>query len=213
MCGMEDFGRRAAAIDKALAAISRAVVNPDYHAVLSVVKGFRNGMVYGTKVRFTNALVMALLFGSGRLLPRLWRVVDATKSHAVRLGTHVAIVKATLVLLSVLQGGPTPRQALVGGFIGGWIVWGDESPLAEQVNLYLMSRVLLGLVRLLQKQAGHSTPPHSFRLFAAIVWALSAGLFFTDASLYPSGLSLSMEYLYRDSERWTSLRTLLWHNR
>lgn len=34
-----------------------------------------------------------------------------------------------------------------------------------------------------------------------------------DASLYPSGLSLSMEYLYRDSERWTSLRTLLWHNR
>ena len=35
------------------------------HDLLAIVKGFRNGLVYGAKVRFPHALVMTFLFQSG----------------------------------------------------------------------------------------------------------------------------------------------------
>lgn len=38
-------------------AVERVVLDPQYKDVLAVVKGARNGAVYGTKVRFPHALV------------------------------------------------------------------------------------------------------------------------------------------------------------
>lgn len=38
-------------------AIERVVLDPKYHDLLAIVKGARNGAVYGTKVRFPHALV------------------------------------------------------------------------------------------------------------------------------------------------------------
>lgn len=46
-------------------AIERVILDPKYHDVLAVLKGARNGAVYGTKVRFPHALVMICLFRSG----------------------------------------------------------------------------------------------------------------------------------------------------
>lgn len=48
--------------------------NPAYHDYLAILKGARNGFVYGVKVRFPHALIMAILFGRGesvfnRMLP------------------------------------------------------------------------------------------------------------------------------------------------
>jgi peroxisomal membrane protein 4 len=40
--------------------------NPAYHDLLSIIKGFRNGAVYGAKIRFPHALVMTFLFRDGR---------------------------------------------------------------------------------------------------------------------------------------------------
>jgi len=39
------------------ASIERIVLNPRFHDALTIVKGMRNGLVYGTKVRFPHALV------------------------------------------------------------------------------------------------------------------------------------------------------------
>lgn len=47
------------------AAVERILLDPKYHDILAVVKGARNGAVYGTKVRFPHALVMIVLFRSG----------------------------------------------------------------------------------------------------------------------------------------------------
>lgn len=47
-------------------AVERVILDPAYHDVLAIVKAVRNGIVYGTKVRFPHALVMVLLFKSGR---------------------------------------------------------------------------------------------------------------------------------------------------
>lgn len=41
-------------------AIEKVILDPKYHDILTLVKGIRNGIVYGTKVRFPHALVYAL---------------------------------------------------------------------------------------------------------------------------------------------------------
>jgi len=46
--------------------VAEALVRyPGLHDYLGVVKGVRNGVVYGTKIRFPHAVVMSILFGRG----------------------------------------------------------------------------------------------------------------------------------------------------
>jgi hypothetical protein len=46
-------------------ALQAILDNPRYHDYLAILKGARNGFVYGVKVRFPHALIMAILFGRG----------------------------------------------------------------------------------------------------------------------------------------------------
>lgn len=57
-------------------------------------------------------------------------------------------------------------------------------------------------------------PPDSryFSLFAALAWGSVMWLFQNRGETIQPGMFNSMKYLYRDSETWKSLRTLLWHN-
>lgn len=48
-----------------LSAIESFVKDPKYAEYLAIVKGARNGLVYGARIRFPHALVMAVLFGKG----------------------------------------------------------------------------------------------------------------------------------------------------
>nr|XP_023405926.1 peroxisomal membrane protein 4 isoform X2 [Loxodonta africana] len=49
-----------------LLAVNTLLRKRRYHAALAMVKGFRNGAVYGAKIRAPHALVMTFLFRSGR---------------------------------------------------------------------------------------------------------------------------------------------------
>jgi hypothetical protein len=51
-------------------AINQVILDPRYHDYLAILKGARNGIVYGAKVRFPHALVMAILFGRGECVCR-----------------------------------------------------------------------------------------------------------------------------------------------
>jgi hypothetical protein len=46
--------------------VEQTILDKSYHTLLSIIKGFRNGAVYGAKIRFPHALVMTFLFRSGR---------------------------------------------------------------------------------------------------------------------------------------------------
>jgi peroxisomal membrane protein 4 len=48
-----------------MSAIQAILSDPQYHDYLAILKGARNGFVYGVKVRFPHALIMAILFGRG----------------------------------------------------------------------------------------------------------------------------------------------------
>jgi len=44
--------------------LTKIILDPKYHTILSIIKGTRNGLVYGAKIRFPHAFVMTFLFSS-----------------------------------------------------------------------------------------------------------------------------------------------------
>lgn len=48
-----------------LSTIESFILNPAFHDYLAILKGARNGFVYGVKVRIPHAVVMSILFGRG----------------------------------------------------------------------------------------------------------------------------------------------------
>ena len=41
------------------------ITDPRFHDYFAILKGARNGLVYGVKIRFPHALLMSILFGRG----------------------------------------------------------------------------------------------------------------------------------------------------
>lgn len=83
--------------------------------------------------------------------------------------------------------------------------------------LYVCSRVVASLIPRGASEPGKSRktlPPDPvyFKCFAAVCWGAVMWLFHEREQTLQSGMHSSMVYLYRDSERWDSLRTLLWKN-
>jgi peroxisomal membrane protein 4 len=46
--------------------INSIINNPNYKDYFSIIKGLRNGIIYGIKIRFPHALVMTFLFNKKR---------------------------------------------------------------------------------------------------------------------------------------------------
>lgn len=65
-------------------------------AMLRVLRGTRNGLLYGVKVRAPHALVFSVLFGHGSVATRLKGVLQATSTHSIRLAKFVLLYKAIL---------------------------------------------------------------------------------------------------------------------
>lgn len=63
----------------AMSLINDIIANPAFHDYLAILKGARNGFVYGVKVRFPHALVMSILFGRGEWVQILvWSYIILT---------------------------------------------------------------------------------------------------------------------------------------
>uniref|UniRef100_A0A914RBC7 Bestrophin homolog n=1 Tax=Parascaris equorum TaxID=6256 RepID=A0A914RBC7_PAREQ len=74
--------------------------------------------------------------------------------------------------------------------------------LIQQVNLYLLSRILVGLARLgVEKQIVPRPTGAVFPWFAATVWGCVLWLFEHHQHVLQSSLRSSMIYLYRDSDK------------
>jgi len=200
--------------------------NPRYHDYLAILKGARNGFVYGVKVRFPHALIMAILFGRGDWLERLKAISRATKQHATNLAKFVAIYKTLLLVQRKLNDGgkARPHDTFFAGLLGGYFVFGERNAINEQIVLYVCSRVVASFIPRagspcdLVTTGGGSVrpvPPDSryFSIFAAISWGAVMWLFQHRGETIQPGMFSSMTYLYRDSEAWQNLRTLLWHNK
>jgi len=211
----------------AIETIQALICNPALQDYLAILKGCRNGFVYGVKVRFPHALIMAILFGRGDWKSRLRIIYRTTRQHATNLAKFVSLYKTFLLIQKKVNGGKErSADTFIAGLLGGYLVFGNRTAVNEQIVLYVVSRVVASFIP--RSTSPYSTssasPPNSpsrkplppdsryFSIFAALTWGAVMWLFkHRDQTIQP-GMFSSMTYLYRDSETWRDLRTLLWHN-
>ncbi|XP_039200645.1 peroxisomal membrane protein 4 [Crotalus tigris] len=185
-----------------------------YQTTLALLKGFRNGAVYGVKIRAPHALVMTFLFKSGSLKEKLKAILQATYLHSRTLACFVFIYKGLMAMQSRMQGKKVPFQSFLAAFIGGWLLFGENNNINSQINMYLLSRILFGLSRLAVEKGYIPQPKQDpFPLFTALVWGIVLWLFeYHRHTLQPS-LQSSMTYLYDDSNVWHDISDFLIHNK
>ncbi|KAF5368509.1 hypothetical protein D9758_002344 [Tetrapyrgos nigripes] len=211
----------------AMSALERIINDPAYHDYLAILKGARNGFVYGVKVRFPHAVVMSILFGRGDWKSRLNVIYRATRQHAFNLAKFVSLYKTVLLLQKKLNGGKQRSlDTFIAGLLGGYVVFGERTAVNEQIVLYVVARVVASFIPRATSpyNATPSSPRSSapvkplppdsryFTMLAALSWGAVMYLFNDRGQTIQPGMFNSMTYLYRDSEVWKDLRTLFWHN-
>ncbi|KAM0341316.1 hypothetical protein ACHAPU_010058 [Fusarium lateritium] len=215
-------------------ALEEIVKNPQYHELLSLIKTARNGIVYGTKVRFPHALVMVFLFRSGSFPEKVKLVLRATRHHASNLARFALIYKLTMLALKYFGAQPGKEgtyDSFVGGLVGGYFVFGGRSKrtgkissVNQQIVIYVFARVMLALARIAVKPGPGlpvvSSEPlrsvinqYAWPTFASLSWASVMLIFRYHPEDLQSSLRSSMTYIYQDCNEFDSLRNLLWHNK
>ncbi|KAF2088057.1 peroxisomal membrane protein 4 [Saccharata proteae CBS 121410] len=221
------------------ASAERIVLDPRYHDLFALVKGIRNGIVYGTKVRFPHALVMIFLFRSGTFRNKLFLVLKATRQHARNLGLFALIYKTSMLVLRHTASAQKerPYDSMISGLLGGYFVFGRrQSSVNQQIVIYVFARVVLAMAKLVVQPSGapgHGKMPdggdgwglvsdpvlskkikdNAWPVFASMSWALVMYVWRWHPETVQPSLRSSMNYIYEQSDHWDSLRTLLWHNK
>ncbi|KAI8369127.1 peroxisomal membrane protein 4 [Choanephora cucurbitarum] len=193
--------------------LDKIALHPYFHDLFTILKGCRNGMVYGAKVRFPHALVMTILFKSGSLESKVKGILMATKQHAQNLGLFATIYKTLMIVQRKLNGKEASIHPFIAGIIGGYYVFGENNSINQQIILYLFSRVVLAAVKVPVKHQIIDAPQQTYPVFAAVVWGCVMWLFRHETDTVQPSLRASMQYIYRDSEYWSSFKTLFWHNK
>jgi peroxisomal membrane protein 4 len=131
-------------------------------------------------------------------------VFNAAKEHATNLGTFVFLFKMLRCQLMNRAGIPSGKASLVAGGLVGSLVWGRErSAINYQVVLYLLSRILTGLIHHQVKKGALPDVP-AFSALAGFVWGVVMYLFTVDPDSLHGSLRSSMEFLYNDERTsWT----------
>lgn len=185
-----------------------------------LLKGARNGIVYGTKIRFPHSLVNAVLFRHGTVRQKAHSVYVATKAHATTLAKFVVCYKAAMVVMRHLHSGKEePHDAFVAGLVGGWLVFGrgKQSSVNQQIVMYVFARVAIGLAKLsvqrgvVPDQDG-TIRKNAWPVFASLTWACVMWMFRWHPDTVQSSLRHSMVYLYQNADHWDGWKNYLWHN-
>ncbi|GAB6026575.1 Peroxisomal membrane protein 4 [Chamberlinius hualienensis] len=202
-------------INDALVVINEFLANPGpYRPALALIKGFRNGVVYGAKIRAPHSLVMTFLFKEGSLKDKFTFITKATINHSRNLAYFTVVYKLCKILL-VRNGKQHPLHVFIAGCITGFIVFNKKTPVSNQILLYLLSRAMLGLANLAVKRGTVSLPKGfvPFPWFASFIWGLTMLLFEYERDTLPDSQVASLVYLHEDINAWHSLKDFIWHNK
>lgn len=128
-----------------------------------------------------------------------------------------------MILQRRIRGKEQSSDSFLAGLIGGFIVFGENNNVNNQIVLYLFSRIMIGSGKALAKR-GYLQPwgltyeralnePRIFPVFAATIWGIVMWLFRQERDTLQPSLQASMQYLYNDSDKWSGLRNWIWHNK
>lgn len=189
---------------------------------MALLKGLRNGVEYGSKVRFVHTLVMTLLFRDVTLkqAPALFKnICSMAIEHGKNLGLFVLSYKAGYKLLDRLAK-PSSLNHLLSGMLFGALIFGKKTGVNHQIVLYLFSRVAIGLATLLYRKLGQLSQGklgkigfieqgYGYYLLSAVCWGVVMWLFEKDKSTLQPSLKSSMEFLYKESDQVGGLTDLI----
>lgn len=188
----------------------RSACCPHSSCFLACLRALYHGFRYGAKVRFPHALVMTFLFREGSLKAKIIDIFQATFQHSRNLGFYACFYKFLTCLFRNLRQKDDAFNVIIAGFIGGAIMFGTNTPINSQINMYVMSRVIFGIAKLLATQhESIANIPHAFTMFSAVTWALVMYLFEYHAPTLQKSLASSMQYLYKDPDAISGKATTL----
>ncbi|BFZ53709.1 hypothetical protein PYCC9005_000739 [Savitreella phatthalungensis] len=204
--------------------VAELVLDPQYHDILALLKGFRNGLVYGAKIRAPHAFVMTVLFKRGTITQKLRLVFNATKQHALNLAQYVTIYKTTMFFLRTANGGKERAfDSFLAGLLGGYIIFRENNNVNQQIVMYVFSRAVLAAIKVLASanktgkgfganMASNEVKERTWPIFASVCWGSIMWLWRWHPETVQPSLRNSMNYLYLQSDHWNSLRNFIWHN-
>ncbi|KAI7163619.1 hypothetical protein KC349_g1190 [Hortaea werneckii] len=202
------------------------ILNPKYHDPLVLVKAIRNGLVYGSKVRFPHALVMIFLFRSGTVQEKIKLIYKATRQHATNLAKFALLYKSSMLALKGINGGKEQSvHSFMAGLFGSYWVFGHgkagTSSVNQQICIYVFARVVLAFAKLAVQPPGDNSlvgsrygghggkgllglneeqlqrvRQNSWPVFASLSWACVMWLFRWYPETLQPSLRSSMQYMY-----------------
>lgn len=147
-------------------------------------------------------LLPFLILPARRIMKMLNSVFQATMQHSRNLGLYVALFKFVQCVMRHVTGTETPLNTVVGGLVGGFVMFGNGTPINSQINMYVFSRVFFGICRTAVNKGWASESPYAYPAFASATWAAVMYLFYHQEGTLQKSLIGSMTYLYQDSDQW-----------
>lgn len=202
------------------------ILNPKYHDPLVLVKAIRNGLVYGTKVRFPHAFVMIFLFRSGSVQEKIKLIYKATRQHATNLAKFALLYKSSMLALKSVNGGKEESvHTFLAGLFGSYWVFGygkaASSSVNQQICIYVFARVMLAFAKLAVQPPGDNSlvgssygghggkgllglnetqlarvRQNAWPVFASMSWGCVMWLFRWYPEMLQPSLRSSMTYMY-----------------
>lgn len=170
--------------------------------VLKILKGASNGIAYGAKVRFMHSLIMSILFMKGSALSRIKMILKMTAEHSLRLGAFVLVYKTVQLLLRKLEGKNTAVHNFIAGILGSYVINLDgDTPVNQQITLYIISRVVLGGGKSLQKR-GYIPKFDLYKVISVGSWASVMLIYAWNKTKLQPSMAQSMDFLYRQSDKY-----------
>lgn len=192
-------------------------------SIESILGLSKRGYLYGSKLRLAHSFTLLIIFAkiknSKDLKTRLLRVLSSSQKHGLSLTLFAGVYKLLLIALAKLQGNPpTKSDYFLSAFVSGYLVFGNQilyfsNGISQQITLYILSRVMIGMFRLLSEKIGlllskktRKSPKditkvlnnHTWNVVAALSWGLVMVLWKFHRNVLNSLMLSSMDHIYSD---------------
>uniref|UniRef100_A0A7S2WN42 Peroxisomal membrane protein 4 n=1 Tax=Mucochytrium quahogii TaxID=96639 RepID=A0A7S2WN42_9STRA len=195
-------------------------------AALSIWRGFRQGLFYGTKIRLPHALVMTLLFRRNADIRKMIDpIAKLTWEHSRNLALFVGLYKALLAVSRIVRlwlgdkletppGVPVNQlDSFIAASFVGHFIWGRYTSVNSQIVMYLFTRVVIAMCKVAAAKGYKPFSSYQFEQvypwFASLTWGLVLWLYEYHPKTLQTSLFNSMDVLYHDSNHWKNAEDFL----
>lgn len=100
---------------------------PHDSCIIAAIRGARQGLYYGGRIRIAHSIVMQVLFGTGDTVAKLKKAFWLSWQHGRNLGLFVLLYKLVQCALTNVSGKRRNAYAFIAGIVGATIVWRERN--------------------------------------------------------------------------------------